>query len=81
MLIRIGIVQQLQGSLRGEHRPPRQQGVQFQDVFLPYFNILQDDVLELNALLSRWPVLPAERALQLLDYAYPDEHVRKFAVK
>ena len=41
----------------------------------------QDDVLELNALLSRWPVLPAERALQLLDYAYPDEHVRKFAVK
>ena len=43
--------------------------------------LLQEDVLELNALLSRWPVLPAERALQLLDYAYPDEHVRKFAVK
>ena len=40
----------------------------------------QDAVLELNALLSRWPVLPVERALQLLDYAYPDEHVRKFAV-
>ena len=41
----------------------------------------QEDVLELNGLLSRWPVLPAERALQLLDYAYPDEHVRRFAVK
>ena len=41
----------------------------------------QNQVFALHALLERWPVLPAERALQLLDYAYPDEFVRRFAVK
>ena len=30
----IGVVEQLQGSLGGEHRPPGQQGVQLQDVTL-----------------------------------------------
>ena len=41
----------------------------------------QSQVFALHSLLERWPVLPAERALQLLDYAYPDEYVRRFAVK
>ena len=38
-------------------------------------------VFELNRLLERWPALEPERALQLLDYAYPDEPVRRFAVR
>lgn len=38
-------------------------------------------VLELADLLQRWPILNFEEALQLLDYAYPDENVRKFAVQ
>jgi len=36
---------------------------------------------QLRSLLERWPVLPPEDALQLLDYAYPDEAVRTFAVR
>lgn len=32
-------------------------------------------------LLERWPLLPVERALELLDYAYADQEVRKFAVR
>ncbi len=38
-------------------------------------------VVELGHLLDRWPTLRTERALQLLDYAYPDTAVRNFAVK
>jgi phosphatidylinositol-4,5-bisphosphate 3-kinase len=38
-------------------------------------------VAELHYLLERWPLLSPEDALQLLDYAYPDEAVRSFAVK
>lgn len=45
------------------------------------FRPFQTIVVELHSLLSRWPVLSAERALQLLDYAYPDQHVRRFAVR
>ncbi|XP_059078692.1 phosphatidylinositol 4,5-bisphosphate 3-kinase catalytic subunit beta isoform-like isoform X2 [Tigriopus californicus] len=41
----------------------------------------QAQVRILNELLTRWPLLPIEKALQLLDYAYPDENVRRFAVK
>lgn len=41
----------------------------------------QDHVLELSQLLDRWPLLKPERALQLLDYAYPDSNVRSFAVR
>lgn len=39
------------------------------------------EVAELHRLLETWPLLSPENALQLFDYAYPDEHVRKFAVK
>ena len=35
----------------------------------------------LHALLRRWPLIPFKYALQLLDYAYPDERVHEFAVK
>ena len=38
-------------------------------------------VFELAELLRRWPVLDPEKALQLFDYAYPDENVRRFAVR
>ena len=34
-----------------------------------------------NGLLDNWPALSPENSLQLLDYAYPDEHVRRFAVR
>ena len=37
-------------------------------------------VKELHSILRRWPILPVERALELLDYAYPDQVVRRFAV-
>ena len=37
-------------------------------------------VWELHTLLSHWPILRVEQALQLLDYAYPDRKVRSFAV-
>lgn len=39
------------------------------------------DVAQMMKLLQRWPQLPVENALELLDYAYPDCHVRKFAVQ
>eukprot|EP00092_Neocalanus_flemingeri_P011672 GFUD01012577.1.p1 GENE.GFUD01012577.1~~GFUD01012577.1.p1 ORF type:complete len:1133 (+),score=268.09 GFUD01012577.1:126-3524(+) len=39
------------------------------------------EVRELHALLTRWPIIPMENALQLLDYAYPDERVHEYAVK
>ena len=38
-------------------------------------------VRRLHALLRRWPLIPFKYALQLLDYAYPDERVHEFAVK
>ena len=41
----------------------------------------QSQMLELNSLLERWPNLKPEQALQLLDYAYSDENVRRFAVR
>lgn len=39
------------------------------------------EVAEIMALLKVWPPLPAEKALELLDYAYADQAVRSFAVK
>lgn len=39
------------------------------------------EVAEMMALLKVWPPLPAEKALELLDYAYADQAVRSFAVK
>ncbi len=41
----------------------------------------QRQSFQLSALLDRWPALTPERALQLLDYAYPDPAVRRFAVR
>ena len=38
-------------------------------------------VSELHRLLETWPLLSPENALQLVDYAYPDEYVRRFAVQ
>lgn len=32
-------------------------------------------------LLVQWPLLAVEKALELLDYAYADKHVRSFAVR
>ncbi|GLG92244.1 Phosphatidylinositol 4,5-bisphosphate 3-kinase catalytic subunit, partial [Gryllus bimaculatus] len=37
-------------------------------------------VSEVTALLRKWPKLPVEKALELLDYAYADQAVRSFAV-
>lgn len=37
-------------------------------------------VSEVVALVKEWPKLPVEKALELLDYAYPDPEVRTFAV-
>ncbi|EFN66382.1 Phosphatidylinositol-4,5-bisphosphate 3-kinase catalytic subunit beta isoform [Camponotus floridanus] len=38
------------------------------------------EVAEATALIQQWPKLPAEKALELLDYAYADQNVRNFAV-
>ncbi|XP_015181948.1 PREDICTED: phosphatidylinositol 4,5-bisphosphate 3-kinase catalytic subunit delta isoform [Polistes dominula] len=39
------------------------------------------EVAEATALIQQWPVLPVEKALELLDYAYADQNVRSFAVR
>ncbi|EDW83168.1 uncharacterized protein Dwil_GK22711 [Drosophila willistoni] len=41
----------------------------------------RDDVADIWYLLSRWPLISIERSLELLDYAYPDPAVRRFAIK
>ncbi|XP_017779858.1 PREDICTED: phosphatidylinositol 4,5-bisphosphate 3-kinase catalytic subunit delta isoform [Nicrophorus vespilloides] len=41
----------------------------------------QEDVGDMVHMLQRWPVLPVEKALELLDYAYADQQVRGFAVR
>ncbi|XP_055620470.1 phosphatidylinositol 4,5-bisphosphate 3-kinase catalytic subunit beta isoform [Toxorhynchites rutilus septentrionalis] len=41
----------------------------------------RNEVAEITSLLQEWPVLPLERALELLDYAYADQYVRRYAVK
>lgn len=41
----------------------------------------RDEVSEVVSLLREWPILPVEKALELLDYAYADQEVRSFAVK
>lgn len=35
----------------------------------------------MEILLLTWPELEPERALELLDYSYPDQAVRRFAVQ
>ncbi|XP_072757621.1 phosphatidylinositol 4,5-bisphosphate 3-kinase catalytic subunit delta isoform [Anoplolepis gracilipes] len=39
------------------------------------------EVAQATHLLEEWPVLSAEKALELLDYAYADQNVRNFAVR
>ncbi|ELP88436.1 phosphatidylinositol-4,5-bisphosphate 3-kinase catalytic subunit delta isoform, putative [Entamoeba invadens IP1] len=41
----------------------------------------QDEVIELHRLLERWPLLEPTPALELLDFRFPDEKVRLFALK
>ncbi|CAG2056381.1 unnamed protein product, partial [Timema podura] len=45
------------------------------------FVIQVSEVSEVTALLQKWPKLPVEKALELLDYAYADQFVRSFAVR
>ncbi|XP_050079689.1 phosphatidylinositol 4,5-bisphosphate 3-kinase catalytic subunit beta isoform [Anopheles maculipalpis] len=40
----------------------------------------RDEVSEIVSLLQEWPKLLIERALELLDYAYADRYVRRYAV-
>lgn len=40
----------------------------------------RDEVSEMQNLLRDWPILNEEYALELLDYAYADSSVRRFAV-
>ncbi|XP_058063113.1 phosphatidylinositol 4,5-bisphosphate 3-kinase catalytic subunit delta isoform [Anopheles bellator] len=40
----------------------------------------RDEVAEIVSLLQEWPKLLIERALELLDYAYADKYVRRYAV-
>jgi hypothetical protein len=35
---------------------------------------------QLQALLQIWPKLPPREALELLDFNYPDQYVREYAV-
>lgn len=41
----------------------------------------RDDVADIWYLLKQWPLISIERSLELLDYAYPDPAVRRFAIK
>ncbi|KAK3518838.1 hypothetical protein QTP70_014998 [Hemibagrus guttatus] len=40
-----------------------------------------EDVAQIVALLQKWPDLPALHALELLDYTFPDPHVRSFTIR
>ncbi|XP_062872087.1 phosphatidylinositol 4,5-bisphosphate 3-kinase catalytic subunit delta isoform [Trichomycterus rosablanca] len=40
-----------------------------------------EDVAQVVALLRKWPELPALHALELLDYSFPDPHVRSFTIR
>ena len=35
----------------------------------------------MHALLQCWPLIPPEQALELLDYKYPENEVREYAVR
>lgn len=41
----------------------------------------RNEVAEVASLLRKWPPLSVERALELLDYAYADQSVRRYAVE
>ena len=40
-----------------------------------------DDIAEMYFLVKEWPILEPEKAMELLDYLYADQLVRKFAVE
>ncbi|KAF4078056.1 hypothetical protein AMELA_G00195000 [Ameiurus melas] len=40
-----------------------------------------EEVAQIVALLRKWPDLPALHALELLDYSFPDPHVRSFTIR
>uniref|UniRef100_A0A8C1J8V5 phosphatidylinositol-4,5-bisphosphate 3-kinase n=1 Tax=Cyprinus carpio TaxID=7962 RepID=A0A8C1J8V5_CYPCA len=40
-----------------------------------------EDVAQMVGLLRKWPELPAIHALELLDYSFPDPHVRSFTIR
>ncbi|XP_059475620.1 phosphatidylinositol 4,5-bisphosphate 3-kinase catalytic subunit beta isoform [Neocloeon triangulifer] len=41
----------------------------------------RQQVADAISLVRQWPILPADKALELLDYAYADQTVRSFAVE
>lgn len=41
----------------------------------------RQQVADAISLVKQWPILPADKALELLDYAYADQTVRSYAVK
>ncbi|KAH8381802.1 hypothetical protein KR009_000278, partial [Drosophila setifemur] len=41
----------------------------------------RDDVADIWYLLKQWPLISIERSLELLDYAYPDPAVRRYATR
>ncbi|XP_065339767.1 phosphatidylinositol 4,5-bisphosphate 3-kinase catalytic subunit beta isoform [Cloeon dipterum] len=41
----------------------------------------RQQVADAISLVKQWPILPAEKALELLDYAYADQTVRSYAVE
>lgn len=41
----------------------------------------QKSVAQALSLLQDWPKIPPSKALELLDYAYADSHVRKYAIE
>jgi len=41
----------------------------------------REEVSQAVDLVVQWPPVPVEKSLELLDYAYADQEVRRFAVK
>ncbi|XP_050305092.1 phosphatidylinositol 4,5-bisphosphate 3-kinase catalytic subunit delta isoform [Anthonomus grandis grandis] len=41
----------------------------------------KEEVSQAMQMLQEWPKLPVQKSLELLDYAYADQEVRRFAVK
>jgi phosphatidylinositol-4,5-bisphosphate 3-kinase catalytic subunit alpha/beta/delta len=41
----------------------------------------RQQVADAISLVKQWPILPADKALELLDYAYADQTVRSYAVR
>ena len=50
------------------------------DHFAKFLNQFHFFFKQLQALLQIWPKLPPREALELLDFNYPDQYVREYAV-